>query len=91
MSHQDELQAGLREGFSHLTDSVEALRTLVRSSDGAIQQYRMARLDQAIETQGRLRDRLSLIERTEGEQRWTDAEKLWSDLRNAVLGTAGHA
>jgi hypothetical protein len=33
----------------------------------------------------RLSERLRLLRGTEGAQKWIDAERLWSDLHNAVL------
>ncbi len=91
MSNRKEIRLGLRHECAQLNHCIDELRHQVATSDGAIQLYRQTRLDRALESKERLTDRMRMLVRTKGEQRWNDAERLWSDLRNAVLGITAPA
>ncbi len=91
MSNREEIRLGLETEYAHLNECINDLEHQVERSDGAIRLYRKTRLDNAIEARERLNGRMQMLTRASGEHRWNEAEKLWSDVRNAVLGIAAHA
>ena len=91
MSNREEIRSGLEHEYAQLNECIEELRHQVNASEGAVQLYRKTSLGNALEAKERLTDRMRMLAKTKGNQRWTDAERLWSDVRNAVLGITAHA
>jgi hypothetical protein len=85
MSHREEIKDRLRNEYHELDRCIGELKKSADSAKGGVRLYRQQRLNKVMEDRARLGERLRLVSRQEGEKRWFDAEKLWSDLRNAVL------
>ena len=88
MSNKEELRVRLRNEYAELDRRIGELQSVVDGSKGAIKLYREQRLHKALEDRERLNGRLRMVGKTQGDLRWVEAERLWSDLRNAVLGMA---
>jgi hypothetical protein len=85
---REEIRLRLRNEYTELDRRIGELRASVESAEGSVKLYRQRRLSKALEDRARLSNRLRMITHEGGSKRWTEAEKLWSDLRNAVLGLA---
>jgi hypothetical protein len=86
MNDREEIRLRLRNEYAQLDRCIEELQASVDSAKGAVRLYREQRLKKAMQDRERLNQRLRLLNRADASKRWSEAEKLWSDLRNTVLG-----
>ena len=85
MSHREDVRDRLRNEYHELDRRIGELKRSTESAEGSVRLYRQRRLDKVMADRERFGERLRVVARQEGDKRWTDAEKLWSDLRNTVL------
>jgi hypothetical protein len=86
MSNREEIRNRLTDEYRLFTTRLADLEREVDASTGSIRLYRMRRLERAQETKDRINARLKLLSHSKGDARDFEVERLWSDVKNAVLG-----